>query len=274
MKILFVYPKAPRTFWSFAHALKFVSKKSCFPPLGLITVAAMLPGAWEKKLVDMNVTALADKDLKWADYVFIRAMIIQKISTRCVIDRCKELGVKTVAGGPLFTCEYTEFDDVNHLLLYEGELTVPEFIRDLEEGVPKHIYTIENKPDLLNTPIPAWELVDLKKYATLNIQYSRGCPYNCDFCNITSLFGHIPRTKSAKQILNELDRIYEKGWKGDIFFVDDNFIGNQRKLKSEILPALIQWMEQKSYPFRFITEASVNLSDDEDLMKMMVGSRF
>ncbi len=274
MNILLVYPESPKTFWSFTYALKFISKKSSFPPLGLITVAAMIPAAWEKKLIDMNVTSLEDKDIQWADYVFISAMVIQKDSAREVINRCKSLGVKTVAGGPLFTCEHSEFDDVDHLLMYEGEITLPEFVCDLEKGNPKHIYTTDNWADLLQTPVPLWELVDTRKYATLNIQYSRGCPYNCEFCNVTTLFGHTPRTKSAEQIIQELDVIYEKGWRGGVFFVDDNFIGNRKKLKEEILPVLIEWMERRKYPFSFLTEVSINLSDDEDLMQLMVKSGF
>ena len=274
MKILFVYPESPKTFWSFSYALKFISKKSSFPPLGLITIAAMLPDSWEKKLVDMNTASLKDEDIQWADYVFISAMVIQKASARSVINRCKALGAATVAGGPLFTCEQSEFDDVDHLLMYEGELTVPNFLHDLEMGDPKHIYTTTEWADLSQTPVPSWELVDMRKYATLNIQYSRGCPYNCEFCNVTTLFGHTPRTKSAEQLLKELDIIYEKGWKGGVFFVDDNFIGNRKKLKEDILPALIQWMEKKKYPFSFLTEVSINLSDDDELMKLMVKAGF
>lgn len=273
-KILFVYPESPKTFWSFSYALKFISKKSSFPPLGLITVAAMLPDTWEKRLVDMNTTSLKDKDIQWADYVFISAMVIQKDSARSLINRCKALGVKTVAGGPLFTCEHSEFGDVDHLLMYEGELTIPEFLHDLEKGNPKRLYTANGWADLSQTPIPSWELVDMRKYATLNIQYSRGCPYNCEFCNVTTLFGHTPRTKSAEQLLQELDVIYEMGWNGGVFFVDDNFIGNRKKLKEDILPVLIQWMEKRKYPFNFITEVSINLSDDEELMQLMVKAGF
>ncbi len=274
MKILLVYPESPKTFWSFSYALKFISKKSSFPPLGLITIAAMLPDEWEKKLVDMNTTALKDKDIKWADYVFISAMVIQKESAREVIDRCKTLGVGMVAGGPLFTCEPAEFDDVDHLLLYEGELTLPEFLEDLKAGRPKHTYTTDVWADLSKTPVPLWQLVDIRNYATLNIQYSRGCPYNCEFCNVTTLFGHTPRTKSTEQLLCELDAIYALGWKGGVFFVDDNFIGNKKKLKEDILPALIKWMKEKKHPFSFLTEASINLSDDEELMQLMVMAGF
>ncbi|HEX9062447.1 MAG TPA: B12-binding domain-containing radical SAM protein [Clostridia bacterium] len=274
-KILLVYPEAPKTtFWSFSHALKFVSKKSNFPPLGLITIAPMLPDTWEKRLVDMNTTHLTDKDILWADFVFISAMVIQKDSARSIIDRCKALGVKTVAGGPLFTCEHSEFDDVDHLMLGEGELIIPEFIADLEKGNPKHMYTAVGWADLAQTPVPSWELVDMKKYSTMNIQYSRGCPYNCEFCNVTTLFGHTPRTKSKEQIITELDVIYNNGWKGGVFFVDDNFIGNRKKLKEDILPALIQWMEKRKHPFSFLTEVSINLSDDEELMQLMVRAGF
>ena len=274
MKILLVYPESPKTFWSFSYALKFISKKSSFPPLGLVTVAAMLPDTWDKKLIDLNTTILRDKDIKWADFVFISAMVIQKESARDVIRRCKALGTRTVAGGPLFTCEPAEFGDVDHLLLNEGELTVPEFLCDLEAGRASHIYSAKGWADLSKTPVPLWELVDIRKYATLNIQYSRGCPYNCDFCNVTTLFGHTPRTKSADQVLRELDAIYALGWKGGVFFVDDNFIGNKKKLKESILPALIKWMQERKYPFSFLTEASINLSDDEELMQLMVRAGF
>lgn len=274
MKVLLVYPKAPETFWSFNRAIAFISKKSTFPPLGLITVAAMLPDAWEKRLLDMNVEPIEDEDIAWADYVFISAMVIQSQSTRELIDRCKALHVKTVAGGPLFTCDYSEFDDVDHLLLNEGELTLPDFLKDLENSCPKHIYEAEGWADITKTPAPLWRLVDIKKYVSLNIQYSRGCPFNCEFCNVTTLFGRTPRTKSAEQMLQELEMIYDTGWRGSIFFVDDNFIGNATKLKKEVLPALIRWMGEKEYPYSFHTEVSINLADDEELMGLMTKAGF
>ncbi|AFM41786.1 Fe-S oxidoreductase [Desulfosporosinus acidiphilus SJ4] len=274
MKILFVYPQYPVTYWGFQYALKFVSKKASFPPLGLATVAAMFPKDDEKRLIDMNVTALRDKDLLWADYVMLSAMAVQRESTREVIDRCKALGIKTVAGGPLFTSEPESFDDVDHLLLNEGELTIPKFIRDLNAKNAQHIYTSDQWADLRDTPVPIWKLIDQKKYSTMNIQYSRGCPFNCDFCNVTSLFGHVPRTKDAPQLINELNSLYESGWRGGVFFVDDNFIGNKRKLMNDILPALIDWMAGKNYPFAFLTETSINLADDEKLMEMMVKAGF
>ncbi|TCX51628.1 B12-binding domain-containing radical SAM protein [Dehalobacter sp. 14DCB1] len=274
MKILLVYPQIPLTYWSFQYALKFVSKKAGFPPLGLLTVASMLPEHYEKRLVDMNVTKLKDRDILWADYVWISAMVVQKKSVREVINRCHALGVKMTAGGPLFTSEPEEYDDVDHLVLNEGENTVPAFVRDLENGSAAHIYTTEEWADIKNTPVPLWDLINMKHYATMNIQYSRGCPFHCDFCNITSLYGHEPRTKSTPQLLSELDSLYQAGWRGGIFLVDDNFIGNKKKLKDNILPALISWMKQRNYPFTFITEASINLADDDSLMNLMVKAGF
>ncbi len=274
MKILLVYPAYPKTYWSFSYALKFVSKKATFPPLGLLTVAALLPEQWEKRLVDMSVTPLSDRDLLWADYVLISAMAVQRDSVRAVLDRCQRLKVKTVAGGPLFTGQPEAYGDVDHLILNEGELTLPEFLRDLENGTPKRVYTSTGWADLSTTPVPLWRLASLKKYAALNIQYSRGCPFNCEFCNITALYGHTPRTKSAGQLLRELEAIYATGWRGGVFFVDDNFIGNKHQLKQEILPALLGWMRERRFPFSFQTEASINLADDEELMGMMAEAGF
>lgn len=274
MKILFVYPKNPITYWSFDYALKFISRKSAFPPLGLLTVAGMLPEKYEKKLVDLNVQPLKDNDILWADYVFISAMTIQKKSTREIIDRCKSLKIKVVAGGPLFTDEFEKFNDVDHLILKESELTIDDFINDLENGTVKHVYSTDEWTDLSKTPLPLWRLINIKKYATLNIQYSRGCPFNCDFCEISYLYGHTPRTKSVSQLIHELDAIYETGWRGGVFFVDDNFIGNKKKLKEEVLPAMIEWTSERKNPFTFITEASINLADDEEMMRLMVKAGF
>jgi len=274
MKILLVYPKYLDTFWSFKGVLKFISKKATHPPLGLLTVAAMLPKEWEKKLVDMNVTTLGDKDLEWADFVFVSAMSIQKASAKEVISRCKKMDIKIVAGGPLFTTGYEEFEDVDHFVLNEAEITLPPFLEDLKNGCAQHIYTSQELPDIQKTPLPLWDLIDMKKYAVMSIQYSRGCPYDCEFCNISVLYGRKVRTKNKTQIVGELEDLYSQGWRGDLFFVDDNFVGRKRKLKEEILPAIIEWMERKRHPFSFNTEASIDLSDDDELMQCMVKAGF
>jgi radical SAM superfamily enzyme YgiQ (UPF0313 family) len=276
MKVLLVYPQYPDTFWSFRHALKFIFKKATFPPLGLLTVAAMLPEEWEKKLVDMNITTLTDKDIKWADYVFISAMVVQDDSAREVVDRCNKLGTKIVGGGPVFSIGYEEFGhaDIDHLISNEAEDLLPLFLEDLEKGCAKHSYASEERPDIRKTPVPLWSLINRKKYQSMTIQYSRGCPFNCEFCDIVIMNGHVPRTKDATQIIAELDALYDMGWRASVFFVDDNFIGNKRKLKSEILPAIIKWMEEKKRPFTFFTEASINLADDEELMRLMSKAGF
>ncbi|MFH1320013.1 MAG: DUF4070 domain-containing protein [Bacteroidota bacterium] len=274
MKILLVHPKYPDTFWSFKYALKFVSKKATHPPLGLLTVAAMLPGKWEKRFADLNVTTLREKDLVWADLVFISAMSIQEASVKEIISKCKKMGIRIVAGGPLFTTDHEKFEDVEHLVLNEAEITLPLFIEDLKNECAKHIYTSKKLPDIENTPVPLWELVDMGKYSSMNIQYSRGCPFNCDFCNISVLYGRKVRTKSKNQILAELESIYQQGWRGGVFFVDDNLIGKRSKLKKETLPAIIEWMERKKHPFSFNTEVSIDLADNEELMRLMVKAGF
>ncbi|HDS85395.1 MAG TPA: B12-binding domain-containing radical SAM protein, partial [Phycisphaerales bacterium] len=205
MKILLINPEVPNTFWSLKYALKFVSKKALLPPIGLLTVAAMLPENWELKLIDMNVTGLRNKHLKWADMVFTTGMAVQKNSVDQIVKRCKDLNVTIVAGGPLFTAFPEPYEDIGHLVLKEAEITLPKFLKDLEEGHPQRYYTTREKPDLGTTPIPRWDLIQMKQYAMMGIQYSRGCPFDCDFCDVTRLFGHRLRTKTTGQILAELD---------------------------------------------------------------------
>jgi len=273
VKVLLIYPEFPDTFWSFKHALKFIRKKATMPPLGLLTVAALLPAEWQKRLVDLNVTKLIRKDLEWADCAFVSAMTVQRDSARQVIHRCKNAGLMIAAGGPLFVTEYAQFPEVDHFVLNEAELTLPPFLVDLEQGKAKRVYTTTEFADVRKTPAPLWKLADLRYYATMNIQFSRGCPYDCDFCNVTALLGHRPRIKTAAQVIAELDSLYRLGWRGSVFFVDDNFIGNKRFLKEELLPVLIEWRKDK-VGMLFQTEASINMADDEQLLQLMVDAGF
>jgi radical SAM superfamily enzyme YgiQ (UPF0313 family) len=273
MNILLIYPEFPDTFWSFKHALEFVGKRAVLPPLGLLTIASMLPPEWSQRLVDTNVRSLTKKDLAWADCAFVSAMVVQRESTRRVIARCKEAGLRIVAGGPLFQIEHEKFEAVDHFILNEAELTLPAFLKDLAQGNPERIYSSAEHADLRQTPRPLWELLDLRRYASMSIQFSRGCPFNCDFCNVTALLGHRVRAKTSQQVLAELDSLYAQGWRDEVFFVDDNFIGNKQFLKNDLLPALMEWRKDKT-GILFFTEASINLADDQPLMEMMVEAGF
>jgi len=274
MKILLVFPKIPTTFWSFHNALRFISKKSSEPPLGLLTVAAMLPPQWEKELIDMNVTLLLDKHIEWADYVFLTGMNVQRDSFEEVVNRCNDLNRPVVAGGPMVSTEGDIFEGIDYYIMNEAEITLPQFLADLEAGCARHIYSSSEFPSLSKTPTPLWELLEMKKYASMSIQYSRGCPFDCEFCSITILNGHRPRTKEKDHLLSELDLLYEQGWRGRVFIVDDNFIGNKRKLKEDILPAIINWQINHNYSFHFMTETSINLADDDILLNQMIKAGF
>jgi len=269
-----LYPEFPDTFWSFKHALKFVRKRAALPPLGLLTVAAMLPEGWNKRLIDLNVTQLGDADLRWADLVLISGMIAQRDSVRELITRSKAAGKTVVAGGPLFTSAHADFGEVDHFVLNEAEATLPEFLRDLEAGCAKRIYRSQGFPNLDATPVPMWSLASMRHYGSMSVQYSRGCPFDCEFCDVTAKFGRRSRTKSAPQVIAELDALAAAGWRGPVFFVDDNFIGNKRSLREELLPALIEWQKARHHPFRFYTEASINLADDEALTRDIVAAGF
>jgi radical SAM superfamily enzyme YgiQ (UPF0313 family) len=270
MKILLIYPKYPDSFWSFKHALKFTSKKAAVPPLGLITVSALLPQTWQKKLVDMNVTELKGKDILWADYVFISAMYIQKESVNNVISECKKLGVKIVAGGPLFTQEYKNYPQIDHFVLNEAEITLKPFLADLFKGNPQKVYKTDKFADLTLTPVPDYHLLQMNKYVFMNIQVSRGCPFSCDFCEITSLLGHKFRMKNSSQIIDELEVLYNLNWRGSVSIVDDNFIGNIKEIKTGLLPAMYKWMKSHKFPFEFNIQSSINLADDKEMMDLMV----
>ena len=274
MRILLIYPEFPDTFWSFKHALKFVNKKASLPPLGLLTVAAMLPESWERKLIDLNISPLRQEDIAWADMVWISAMAVQQESAREVIAACNQAHRKVVAGGPLFTSEHQDFPTVDHFVLNEAELTLQPFLDDLEKGTPHKFYSSSLFPDITLTPTPQWELLDIKKYASMALQFSRGCPYQCDFCNVTALLGHKIRTKTSEQIIVELVGLRKLGWRDSIFFVDDNFIAHKAYLKKELLPRLIEWQRANKTTTRLYTECSINLADDPELMRLMVEAGF
>jgi radical SAM superfamily enzyme YgiQ (UPF0313 family) len=273
MNTLLIYPQYPDTFWSFKYALKFISKKAAFPPLGLLTVAAMLPDSWQKKLVDLNVEPLSDEQLAWADIVFLSAMIVQKEGARQIIRRCKAQGKKIVAGGPLFTTQHDQFEDVDHFVLNEAEITLPLFLKDLADGQLRPVYSTEKRPDITQTPVPLWSLIDIKNYATMAIQYSRGCPFNCEFCDIIIMNGRVPRVKAPEQMKREFQALFDAGWRKSVFIVDDNFIGNTQKVK-QLLPTLIEWQQEHRFPFTLLTEVSVNLARDEELMRLMSAANF
>jgi radical SAM superfamily enzyme YgiQ (UPF0313 family) len=273
MKALLVYPAIPETFWNFKHILKFIRKKAAHVPLGLLTVGAMLPKEWRLRLIDMNVKELLDSDIQWADIVMVSAMVVQKDSLKEVIDRCRFFGKKIAIGGPLVSGVPGEYDDLDYLVLNEAEETLPEFLKDLEAGTPKHIYRAEQKPDIALTPPPRWDLISVKDYAAMSAQYSRGCPFDCEFCDIVNLNGRVPRVKSNEQMFREFDALYDLGWHGRFFVVDDNFIGNRVKVK-KFLKELIVWQKVRRYPFSLFTEASVNLASDEELMQLMSDAGF
>jgi radical SAM superfamily enzyme YgiQ (UPF0313 family) len=275
MNILLVYPQYPDTYWGFKHALRFIKKKAAVPPLGLITVSAMLPAAWQKKLVDMNVSALHAEDISWADFVFISAMYVQKESVSKVIEDCVKYETKIVAGGPLFTQEYDNYPQIDHFVLNEAEITMPPFLRDLENGHSlQRVYSTDEYADMSLTPVPDYHLLSKKLYAFMNLQVSRGCPYNCDFCEITALLGRKVRMKRTAQIIEELDVLYNINWRGPVSIVDDNFIGNKKEIKQHLLPAMREWMRAHKYPFTFNIQSTINLADDEELMKLLTESGF
>jgi len=273
VNILLVYPEYPKTFWSFKDALKFISKKAAFPPLGLLTVASMLPKDWNKQVADENVAPVSDEQLAWADLVFVSAMIVQKESAQIIIARCKALNKVVVAGGPLFSSQPDKFPEVNHLVLGEAEITLPLFLEDLAKGKAQQRYVSSERPDITLTPIPMWSLVRFRDYATPLVQYSRGCPFDCEFCDITVMNGRIPRVKTPQQMMAEFQALYDRGWRGTVFVVDDNFIGNKREVK-KMLTELIIWQKQHRYPFKLFTEASINLAGDEELMGLMSLANF
>ncbi|BBD07209.1 B12-binding domain-containing radical SAM protein [Desulfovibrio ferrophilus] len=273
MKALLVYPTYPDTFWSFKSVLPFVSKKAAFPPLGLLTIAAMLPKTWEIRLVDTNVAPLGDVDLEWAELVLVSAMLVQVPSAQDIVRRAKRAGKIVIVGGPAFNAQRERFSGVDHFVLGEAETVLPDFLKDFELGVAKAVYESTERPDLDSTPFPVWELLNFKDYVSMSVQYSRGCPFDCEFCDIVAMNGRGSRVKSPEHMLQELQGLYDAGWRDSVFIVDDNFIGNIVNVK-DFLPKLAGWQKQRNYPFKLMTEASVNLAQDSELLRMMSDANF
>jgi radical SAM superfamily enzyme YgiQ (UPF0313 family) len=272
-RVLLVSPRIPTTYWSYKYALPFVRKKALLPPLGLLTVAGMLPDDYELRLVDMNVEALRREDIEWADMVFLSAMIVQQKSFEEVVALCRQCATPVVAGGPYPTSSFGAIEGVDHFVLDEAEYTLPEFLRDLERGQARRLYRAEGKPDLGLTPLPRFDLIDVNLYESMPLQFSRGCPFDCEFCDIIELFGRKPRTKDPQQFMREVNHVYNTGFRGSLFIVDDNFVCNKIKAK-KLLPSLAAWQKAHRYPFSLSTEASITLAQDEELLDMMVAAGF
>jgi radical SAM superfamily enzyme YgiQ (UPF0313 family) len=268
MKVLFINPEFPDTYWSFRHALPFEGKRCAFPPLGLLTVSALLPPAWERRLVDLNIESLKTADIDWADMVFATAMLVQKDSLKQVVKRCKARGKRVVVGGPYVTTTIEDLPDADHIFVGEAEATLPLFIKELTAGIAKPRYEAVERPPLSATPLAHFNLVNMKRYSAMCVQYSRGCPFSCEFCDIIEIYGRVPRTKSNQQMLAEFDALRDLNWRGTVFIVDDNFIGNKKNVR-QLLPEIAEWQKRNGYPFSLLTESSVNLADDEPLLENM-----
>ncbi len=268
MKVLLVNPEFPETYWSFRHALPFEGKRSVFPPLGLLTVSSLLPKNCERRLVDLNIESLETSQLEWADMVFITGMLVQKKSLHSVVKQARALGKKVVLGGPYVTSTIEELPHADHVFQGEAETTLPEFFADLERGEAKRVYKAPERPPMSISPIPDFQIAHLKSYSCMSVQYSRGCPFSCEFCDIIEIYGRVPRTKSNHQILSEFEALKKIGWRGPLFIVDDNFIGNKKNVR-QLMPELVDWQKKNGHPFSLLTEASVNLADDEELLGHM-----
>jgi radical SAM superfamily enzyme YgiQ (UPF0313 family) len=276
MRALLVYPRFPKTFWSYEKILELVNRKVLLPPLGLVTVAAILPQSWEFKLVDCNIRDVTDEEWAWADIVIMSAMIVQKDDILAQIATARQYGKPIAVGGPYPTSMPQEMREagVDYLILDEGEITLPLFVEALERGEPRGEFTANGeKPAVTDTPIPRYDLLERDAYDSMSIQFSRGCPFQCEFCDIIVLYGRKPRTKTPAQLIAELQYLYDLGWRGGVFMVDDNFIGNKRNVKL-LLRELKDWQAERKYPFRFDTEASLDLAEDDELIELMLECNF
>lgn len=273
MNVLLIYPQFPDTYWSFKHALSFVGKRAAQPPLGLMTIAALLPKSWRKRLIDTNVERLKDKDLDWADVAMIGGMQVQQEHLAAIVERCRARRLRTVVGGPIASSMSAAALKADHVVIGEAEDLIAALSRDLEAGGARPVYEASEKPAMVRSPLPDLSLIKMNRYSTMTVQYSRGCPFNCEFCDIIEIYGRQPRTKAVGQVLAELDQLQRAGWHGAVFVVDDNFIGNKKRAK-ELLTAMVKWQRDHGHPFRFCTEASLNLADDSELLQLMKDASF
>ncbi len=276
MRALLVYPRFPKTFWSYEKILELVNRKVLLPPLGLITVAAILPQDWEFQLVDQNIRSVTEAEWDWAELVILSGMIVQKADMFGLIQAAKQRGKRVAVGGPYPSSVPQEMRDagVDYLILDEGEITLPMFVEALERGDTSGEFTSGGeKPDVTSTPIPRYDLLERAAYDSMSVQFSRGCPFQCEFCDIIVLYGRKSRTKTPAQLIAELQTLYDMGWRGGVFMVDDNFIGNKRSVKL-LLRELQVWQKAHNYPFRFDTEASLDLAEDDELIDLMLECNF
>ncbi len=274
MRALLVYPEFPMSYWGQQRALPLTGKRAVVPPLGLLTVASLLPKHWALRLVDMNVGPLDEEALAWADVVMVSAMRVQRESFHAVVRRAHALGKRVVAGGPYVTTDPDAGADADHLVLGEAEEILPELARQLERGLaPTRVSALERRPDVTQSPVPRFDLLEVDRYASVGVQFSRGCPFQCEFCDIIEIFGRKPRTKSPAQLVAELDAVRATGFRGAVFLVDDNFIGNARAAKA-LLPEIASWNRAHQHPFDYFTEASVNLAADDQLIDLLVAAGF
>lgn len=276
MRVLLLYPQFPTTFWSLDGALELLGRKVLLPPLGLITVAALLPEHWELRLVDTNIRPVSAQDWAWADLMIASAMLVQRQHLAQLIHSAKQHQLPVAVGGPFATSspDAPELREADYLILDEGEVTIPLFLEALDQGIQHGRFKAEGeRPDVQSSPIPRFDLIEQQHYSMMAVQFSRGCPYQCEFCDIIVLYGRKPRTKKPSQLLAELDSLFRLGWRGEIFLVDDNFIGNKRNVK-RLLPVLLHWQRIHNWPFSFTTEASLDLAQDEELMIAMAMAGF
>jgi radical SAM superfamily enzyme YgiQ (UPF0313 family) len=274
-KVLLIYPRfAADTFWNFAETCALFGAKYPAAPLGLITVAAMLPPSWTVRLIDRNAEDLTAADIAWADLVMTGGMLPQQRDTLEVVDLCHAQGKPVAIGGPAVTSTPHIYEKADFRVLGEAEGVIDAFIAAWEAGTREGVFEIEKfTVDVTKSPVPRFDLLNFEHYLHIGVQFSRGCPFTCEFCDIIELYGRVPRAKTNAQMLMELDELYRLGYRGHVDFVDDNLIGNKKAVRT-FMPELKAWLEQKDYPFEFTTEASVNLADDDDFLRAMSEANF